>query len=498
MPQLLDPGRARTMDEFIGELRLLKAWAGNPSITEITRRVHAAWRQVGRPRNEWPARSTVGNCFRIGRRRPNTDLLLAVVHALVDGDAATVSTWRQAMRAVLGEVEASARVTAYDRLPAPPSLLIGRDDLLTRAESLFLDEDAAPVLALEGMAGTGKTALALALVHRVRPAGRPDAPVLFARLRGTAPGAPPVDPSAVLECFLRLLGVGGERIPHGLEARVQLYRQTLAGTGTLIVLDDAADGDQIRPLLPGSPTCRTVVTSRSALYDVDGVERLRVPPLDAAGSAELLGRVAGAERLGPGPAAGRRIGELLGHQPQALTIIGRHLRDHPNWDLADYYRESLTLLAMEGGVRTSVAASDARLPLGARRLLRLLALHPLHDMGIQAIAALADESAASVHRHLTALTRVHLVHEVEPDRYRLPDLVHAYAEERISIDEPASRIKEALGRALTYYRTRIDNDGRSRTNRLDTAVVRKRFKHTDAWSEVVRQAARGTVTSVAA
>ncbi len=498
MPQLLDPGRARTMDEFIGELRMLKAWAGNPSITEITRRVHTAWRQAGRPRNEWPARSTVGNCFQIGRRRPNTDLLLAVVHALTDGDAAAVSVWRQALRAVLGEVEASARVTAYDRLPAPPTLLVGRDGLLVRAESLFLDEDAASVIALEGMAGTGKTAFALALAHRLRPAAHPDAPVLFARLRGTTPGEPPVDPSAVLECFLRFLGVAGERIPHGLDARVQLYRQTLAGTGTLIVLDDAADGDQIRALLPASPTCRTVVTSRVALYDVNGIERLRVSPLDAAGSAELLGRVAGTERLGPDPADGRRIGELLGHQPQALTIIGRHLRDHPNWDLTDYYRESLTLLAMEGGVRASLAASDARLPRGARRLLRLLALHPLHEIGLQAIAALADESAASVRRHLTALTRAHLVHEAEPDRYRLPDLVHAYAEERICVDEPASRIREALDRVLTHYRNRTDHGGRSRTSRLDTAAVRKRFKHTNAWSGVASSAVKEPAGSAAA
>jgi hypothetical protein len=83
VPQVLDPGKARTIDEFIAELRLLKAWAGNPSITEITRRIHRDWRRAGRPRGEWPARSTVGNCFQLGRRRPNSDLLLAVVQALV-------------------------------------------------------------------------------------------------------------------------------------------------------------------------------------------------------------------------------------------------------------------------------------------------------------------------------------------------------------------------------------------------------------------------------
>ncbi|MEV7025712.1 hypothetical protein, partial [Kitasatospora sp. NPDC093558] len=98
MLQEVDAGRVRTMDEFVAELRRLKTWAGNPSITQITRRVHLAWQRAGRPPSEWPARSTVGNCFQLGRRRPNADLLLAVVHALVVGDAAAVSAWRLALR----------------------------------------------------------------------------------------------------------------------------------------------------------------------------------------------------------------------------------------------------------------------------------------------------------------------------------------------------------------------------------------------------------------
>lgn len=133
MPQVLDPGKARTMDEFIAELRLLKAWAGNPSITEITRRIHRDWQRAGRPRSEWPARSTVGNCFQVDRRRPNSDLLLAVVQALVGADEAIVSVWRQSLRAVLGEAEAAARVSAYTGCPrrfprssAGPTWLLGR------------------------------------------------------------------------------------------------------------------------------------------------------------------------------------------------------------------------------------------------------------------------------------------------------------------------------------------------------------------------------------
>ncbi|MET7695271.1 hypothetical protein ABZT06_46535 [Streptomyces sp. NPDC005483] len=148
MPQVLDPARTRTIDEFIAELRLLKAWAGNPSITEITRRIHRDWQRAGRPRGEWPARSTVGNCFQLGRRRPNSDLLLAVVQTLVGADEAILSVWRQSLRAVLGEAEAAARVSAYDRLPAGPSVSLGRTDLVAQAENLLASGHDRPALAL--------------------------------------------------------------------------------------------------------------------------------------------------------------------------------------------------------------------------------------------------------------------------------------------------------------------------------------------------------------
>ncbi|MEV6940757.1 hypothetical protein AB0N07_01785 [Streptomyces sp. NPDC051172] len=262
MPQVLDPGKARTIDEFIAELRLLKAWADNPSITEITRRIHRDWQRAGRPRGEWPARSTVGNCFQLGRRRPSSDLLLAVVQALVGADEAILSVWRQSLRAVLGEAEAAARVSAYDRLPAAPSAFVGRTDLVARAEVLLASDQDGSALSLEGMPGVGKTSLALHLAHRLLAEERSDVPILFAHLRGSAPDGPPSDPAAVLGTFLRLLGTTGDRIPYDLDARAALYRQLLAGTGALIVLDDAADAEKLRPLLPGIRGCRTVITSR--------------------------------------------------------------------------------------------------------------------------------------------------------------------------------------------------------------------------------------------
>lgn len=454
MPQVLDPRKARTMDEFIAELRLLKAWAGNPSITEITRRVHRDWQRAGRPRGEWPARSTVGNCFQVGRRRPNSDLLLAVVQALVGADEAVLSVWRQSLRAVLGEAEAAARVSAYDRLPAGLSVFVGRTDLAARAEVLLACDRDVTTLALEGMPGVGKTSLALHIAHQLLAKQRTGAPVLFAHLRGSAPQGPPADPAAVLEIFLRLLGATGDRIPYDLDARAALYRQLLAGTGALIVLDDAADAEQLRPLLPGTRGCRTVITSRHALSGLGDTARLAVRPLDPDDSVELLRATAGADRIIPDSTAVHEIAGLLGHLPLALSVIGRHMRDHPAWALGDYYREPLITLALEDGVRTALSASDANLPTGARQLLRLLALQPLQETDAATAAALLGEPPAAAEHHLAALTAAHLIERTAPGRFRLHPLVHAYAEERICIDEPATRIRQALGRLLEHGRRR--------------------------------------------
>lgn len=450
MPQVLDPGKARTMDEFIGELRLLKAWAGSPSITEITRRVHQDWRRAGRPRTEWPARSTVGNCFLPGRRRPNPDLLLAVVRALVGGDEATVALWRQTLRTVLGEAEAAARVRACDRLPAGPSPLLGRTRAASAAEAALMAEGRPGVVVLEGAAGVGKTSLAVHVARRVAARSPAGAPVLFARLRGFAPTGPAADPAAVLETFLRLLGVTGDRIPYGVTARAALYRQLLAGSGALVVLDDAADAERVRPLLPGDPTCRTLVTSRRGMRALPGVPRLTVEPLAPDASVALLRQTAGADAHATDTAALRRIAADLGHLPLALALIGRHMRQHTGWTLADYHRETVVPLALEEGVRATIAATDAQVTEGARKLLRLMALPPLDCTDTALAVALAGGCEQAVRGHLDALCAAHLLTEPEPGRFRMPELVRAYAGERVGIDVPATSIHQALRRVRAH------------------------------------------------
>jgi tetratricopeptide (TPR) repeat protein len=441
-----DPGRARTLDEFVVQLRALKVWAGNPSISEITRRIHQGWRAAGRPAGELPARATVGYCMRTGRSRPNPDLLLAVVAALVGGDPATVHTWRQALRVVMGEADATGYVTATDRLPDDVAGFTGRVDILDRAAAALADGS---VCVVEGMAGIGKTALAVRLAHRLLADSAAER-VLFVNLRGFDSQHRPADPAAVLESFLRLLGIAGERIPHSLERRAAAFRRALAGTGTLVVLDNASGTAQVAPLLPGLPSCPVLVTSRTSLRSLPEACRVPLPVLRPDESMALLGQAAGTARIDADPHTAGRIADLLGHLPLALTVIGAHVREHLDWPLTDYPL-ALTALAMEGGVRAALTLSDRGLTPPARRLLRLLALHPGPDIDLFAAAALAGQDAGTTEEQLTALTVASLLTQEVPGRHTFHDLTHAYALERAHLDHSATHTRQALTRLFDYY-----------------------------------------------
>jgi tetratricopeptide (TPR) repeat protein len=447
-----DPWQARSLAEFIGQLRALKVWVGDPSISEITRRVRQAWREVGRPESELPARATVGYCFQTGRSRPNPDLLLAIVAVLVGDDPATVERWRASLGVIQGEVDAAGQVSAADQLPADVADFTGRVELLDRAGGLLEDARAngtAAVVVFDGMAGIGKTALAGHLAHRLLAAGTVER-VLTVDLRGYDPDRPPADPAAVLTAFLRLLGVPGERVPAAPDKRAARYRQVVGTAKTLILLDNAAAAEQVLPLLPGTPTCPVLVTARTALAGLPDAYHLPVPQFSPAEAGRLLRRIAGAGRIAADPDAAAHIAELVGHLPLGLSVIGVHLRDHPDWALADY-PAALTALALEGGVRAALALSDAGLAPAPRRLLRLLTLHPGADLDRYAAAALAGHSLAATGDLLAALRAAKLLQEERPGRYSLHDLIRAYAVDRAVLDHPRSELDRAVSRLLDHY-----------------------------------------------
>ncbi|MGM1060256.1 AfsR/SARP family transcriptional regulator [Saccharothrix sp. Mg75] len=321
------------------------------------------------------------------------------------------------------------------------------------------------VVAISGTAGVGKTALAVHWAHRVRdrfPDGQ-----LYANLRGHAHG-PPATPIEVLARFLVALGVPAERVPVDVGGASDLYRSLLTDRKVLVLLDNAADPDQVRPLLSAAPGCLVVVTGRDrlgGLVAVHGARPLTLGVLGRADALELLTRVLGERRVRAEPGAAVELVELCVHLPLALRIAAADLAEHPGAGIADHVAELragnlLAALAMRGdeqaAVRTAFDLSCAALPPAARRLFRLLSLVPGADVGTEAVAALADVTPERAARLLDRLAGAHLVEHHAPGRHRFHDLLRRYAAEQAERWEPAEERAAALRRLHDWHLNAVD------------------------------------------
>jgi tetratricopeptide (TPR) repeat protein len=451
-----DAGQADTLDDLVERLRLLKVWAGDPSYEVITGRINTAWVAAGRPPAESARKNTVADCFKTGRRRLNTDLVIAIVEAL-HPDAGYVAQWRQALRIIGGESQAASQVRVQDTLPPDPAEFTGRtpelDQLRLALHHARNNGGAVVISAIEGMAGVGKTQLAVHAGHlltRETPLDR----VLFVNLRGFDPAQPPADPAAVLDGFLRLLGVPGQQIPHDLTARIAAYRNRLAGTHTLVVLDNAADAGQVRPLLAAAPGCLTLVTSRRNLTDLQPAIRLTVDVFTPDEAIAFLSRAVPEVAVGADPHAAARIAARCGHLPLALGLVAGHIRITPGWTLTDHadrLDERHHHRQLDTGVQLALHLSYQHLATDRQRLLRLLSLHPGQDFDAYAAAALTDIDVPAIHDHLRNLCGDHLLQQTTPGRYSFHDLVRAYAADRaVDQDRPPQR-HAALTSLLDFY-----------------------------------------------
>ena len=452
---LPDPDGAADVDDLVNRLRLLKVWAGDPSYETIKERVNAAWTAAGRPPSELTRRSTVANTFRPGRRRLTTELVLAVVRALCP-DAGYLNRWRRALRVVGGENEAVSQVRVLDVLPQDLAGFSGRTAEWERLRDAAAGGSGAVVVSpIEGMAGVGKTRLAVHAGHRLLRDGRFDR-VLFVNLRGfhPDPAEPPADPAAVLDGFLHLLGVPGHQIPYGLDARSAAYRDRLAGTRTLVVLDNAATAEQVRPLLPAGPGCLALVTSRRSLDDLRPATRFTLDVFDPGEAAAFLTGAVPGVPIGPDPAAVARIARHCGHLPLALSLVAGHIRNTPGWTLTDHadrLDERRRDRRLESGVELALDLSYRHLPAGPRRLLRLAALHPGQDFDAYAAAALTGAEPAVAREWLDGLSCDHLVQRAAADRYTLHDLVRAYAAGRAQDEDAPPERRAASTRLFDHY-----------------------------------------------
>ncbi|WP_256517154.1 NB-ARC domain-containing protein [Paractinoplanes aksuensis] len=451
-PPLPDPAGAGSLDELVERLRLLKIEAGDPSYETIKERVNAAWSAAGRKPADLARRSTVAHAFQAGRRRMNTELVLAVARAL-HPDEAYVGRWRLALRAVAGEIEAVSQVRVHGELPPDLPGFTGRRQELGRLSAAR----AAGVVALEGMAGVGKTRLAVHAAHRLH-GHEPFDRLLFVDLRGFHPDAeqPPADPSAVLDGFLRLLGVPGSRIPKGLDALTTAYQKQLIGVRALVVLDNAATSGQVRPLLPTAPGCVALITSRRHLTGLPSVIHVPVEVFTADEAASFLSGAVPGVPVGPDPRAVAVIAQQCGHLPLALTLVAGHITTSPGWTLTDHadrLSERHRDRRLDSDVEIALDLSYRHLSPAGQRALRLAALHPGPDFDAYAVAALARADLPTARTWLDHLRTDHLIHEPTPGRYTVHDLVRAYAATRAQDQDPPAERQAALTRLLDYYLT---------------------------------------------
>jgi tetratricopeptide (TPR) repeat protein len=451
-----DPGLAHSLDELVESLRALKLWAGDPSYETITRRVNLRWQAAGRPADELARRGTVVDCFKTGRRRINADLVVAVVEALHD-ETGYLAHWRQALRVCLAETTAAAQVRVLDRLPDDVATFTGRDAEVDRLRGLAAaaERGGAVICLLAGMAGVGKTQLAIHAGHVLLDEGRFDT-LLFVNLRGfhADPAQPPAEPAAVLDGFLRLLGLSGHEIPHGLPARAAVFRERLADRRALVILDNAATEEQVRPLLPDGAGTLTLITSRRRLAGLETDAHLDVGLFTAGEAEQLLMRSVPGVATGSDRAAHRRVALRCGYLPLALSVVAGQIAARPGWtvtDHADRLDERHRHRRLDSGVELALHVSYQHLPAQRQALLRRMAAHPGADLDEHAAAALLDTDAGTAAAHLRQLAGEYLVQQPVADRYMLHDLVRAYAADRAHDEDRPADLRAALSRLFDHY-----------------------------------------------
>jgi DNA-binding SARP family transcriptional activator len=370
------------------------------------------------------------------------------------------------------EIPADANAPTGPRLPLPAQLphpnpdFTGRQAELDRLDALA-DRDSGSsgpsvvITAITGTAGVGKTALAVHWAHRVSE--RFADGQLYVNLRGFDPTGSAMKPAEAVRGFLDAFGVTLQQLPANLEAQAALYRSLLTGRRVLVLLDNAADEDQVRPLLPGSPGCLVIVTSRnelSGLIVTEGARPVMVDLMSVPEARQLLSRRIGENRISAEPQAVDVIIALCARLPLALMLVAARAATHSGFGLsalASELREAGSSLDVFDGadqatnVRAVFSWSYQRLSVPGRRLFRLLGLHFGPDISAPAIASLAGQPREQLRPALTELARAHLVDERIPGRFAFHDLLRAYAAEVAHTHDSEEHRFAARHRVLDHF-----------------------------------------------
>jgi DNA-binding SARP family transcriptional activator/tetratricopeptide (TPR) repeat protein len=400
---------------------------------------------------------------RCGRTREALSAYSDLAARLADELGIDPSPELRRLREELAQGGPSGPALVAAQLPHDVPDFTGRVGDLARLDGLLSDAQigrTVVISAIAGTAGVGKTALAVHWGHRVRdkfPDGQ-----LYVNLRGYAAGMP-MTPLAALAQLLRSLGVPAERVPTELDAAAAAYRSILAGRRVLVMLDNAAEPDQVRPLLPGDPGCLVVVTSRdrlSGLVAQDRAHRLVLDVLTPAEAYTLLRPIVGQSRVDAEPGAASELGRLCARLPLALRIAAANLADQPTRSIAGYIAElarsdRLAALEVDGdphaAVRAAFELSLATLPPAAQRMFRLLGLVPGPEITVAAAAALAGCPAEDTRHLLDRLAAAHLIDRPAPGRFAFHDLLRLYAAQRGADQDTEPDRAAATGRLFAWY-----------------------------------------------
>lgn len=455
---------------FAVRLRALRQAAG-VSQQELADRSGLSVRAISnleRGRTRWPYRDSLerladslhlagtqrADFIAVGRRPlPAAPLPANGYRATADTDAAG--------RADQGSITPLGAWPAVPRhLPAAVTGFVGREAALAQLTRLLPPQGATPVVAISGTAGVGKTALAVRWAWKCADSF-PDGQ-LYVNLRGYDSG-PTRSASDALAWLLRALGVDVTRVPADEDERAAIYRSTLASRRVLLLLDNAHDSAQVRPLLPGTAGSAVLVTSRDNLAGLiarDGAERIELEVLPEYDAQDLLHRLIG-ERARTDPIAISTLISQCCRLPLALRVAAELALSRPRDELGDLVAELADLRgrldALSAGgdsgtaVRAVLSCSYRQLTPADRRALRLVSLHPGADFDLYAAAALTGADLPTTHRTLERLARAYLVRPIGSQRFELHDLLRAYARELVDAqDEPGVR-RAALTALFEYY-----------------------------------------------
>ncbi|MET8122662.1 BTAD domain-containing putative transcriptional regulator [Micromonospora sp. NPDC005189] len=343
-------------------------------------------------------------------------------------------------------IEQAGQIKPVDHLPRAVADFVGREDVLARllAETRRVEERVPAVHMIDGMAGSGKTALAVHLARQVS-ARYPDA-ALFIDLCGHGEKNR-VEPASALVTLLRQLEVPADQVPVEFDAKVELWRRELGRRRSVIVLDNAASSEQILPLLPTEPTAVVLVTSRRRLSHPDVSPSQTLPVMSPEEGVDLLALTVGRARVDAEPEAAAEVVRRCGHLPLAIRLAGARLAHRRSWRLADLAEQmgdgtpALHHLAQEEStVAGAFAASYQPLPEPIRRVFRFLGLYPGNRLSPPAVAALTGLTVAEAHAALDDLVDRNLLEDLDSTRYRLHDLMRQYSVELcVRTDSPNDR-----------------------------------------------------------